>query len=175
MLKTNLHGQVRQTVLPKWKPLLPLFEAVINALQAVQDASKGAHKVVVEIERGSDLGLDDQPPITGFKVSDTGVGFNDENFDSFNTSFSEYKVARGGKGLGRFIWLKAFEYVEIDSVFTETSCCSARLFSIRTTIPTTLRQRHPTGSRLGPSSAWSGFESLTKASVRGPPIRSRSA
>jgi hypothetical protein len=65
------------------------------------------------------LGLDDQPPITGFKVSDTGVGFNDENFDSFNTSFSEYKVARGGKGLGRFIWLKAFECVEIDSVFTE--------------------------------------------------------
>ena len=106
-------------MLPKWKPLLPLFEAVINALQAVQDASKGAHKVVVEIERGSDLGLDDQPPITGFKVSDTGVGFNDENFNSFNTSFSEYKVARGGKGLGRFIWLKAFEYVEIDSVFTE--------------------------------------------------------
>lgn len=120
MLRTNLRGQVRQTVLPKWKPLLPLFEAVMNALQAVQDAPGRQHKVIIRIERDPELVDDSLATINGFTVADTGIGFNDINFDSFNTAFSEYKVKRGGKGLGRFIWLKAFHRVEIDSFFTET-------------------------------------------------------
>jgi len=121
MLKTNLRGQVRQTKLPESKPLLPLFEAVINAFQAIQEARDvAAHRIAIDIQRevvGLDLG-DKRPPITGFTVADTGVGFNDANFDSFNTAYSEYKLARGGKGLGRFLWLKAFERVEVASVFT---------------------------------------------------------
>jgi len=120
MLRTNLRGQVRQTVLPKWKPLLPLFEAVMNALQAVQDAPGRHHKVIIHIERDSELVDDGLAAINGFTVTDTGIGFNDVNFDSFNTAFSEYKFKRGGKGLGRFIWLKAFQRVEIDSFFAET-------------------------------------------------------
>lgn len=120
MLKINLRGQVRQTVLPKWKPLLPVFEAVMNAFQATQDASKKkSHKIIIDIERDADLGVDNQAPIRSFKITDTGVGFNDDNYDSFNTAFSDYKMSRGGKGLGRFIWLKAFEKVTITSVFTE--------------------------------------------------------
>jgi len=120
MLKSNLRGQVRQTKLPESKPLLPLFEAVMNAFQAIQETrSIIAHRVTIDIERAVDLDLGEKrPPITGFGVSDTGVGFNDANFDSFNTAYSEYKLARGGKGLGRFLWLKAFERVDIASVFT---------------------------------------------------------
>ena len=56
----------------------------------------------------------------GLLYKDTGEGFNDENFDSFNTSYSDYKISQGGTGLGRFIWLKAFERVEIESVFRES-------------------------------------------------------
>ncbi|NUB05804.1 ATP-binding protein [Azospirillum sp. Vi22] len=119
MFKSNLKGQVRQTLLPKWRPLLPLFEAVVNAFQAIQESPRRAsHHVVVEIERDhTDLLRDDRPQISGFKITDTGVGFNAENFDSFNTSYSDYKLDRGGKGLGRIMWLKAFSRVEIDSVF----------------------------------------------------------
>lgn len=119
MLKANLRNQVRQTVLPKWRPLLPLFEAVMNAIQAIQEAPQRAHKISIEILRETELELDDLPSISGFIITDTGVGFNDANFDSFNTAFSGHKEARGGKGLGRFIWLKAFEKVEIVSVFHE--------------------------------------------------------
>jgi hypothetical protein len=120
MLKTNLRGQIRQTILPKWKSLLPLFEAVMNAFQAAQDHPGATnHRIVIGIERDADLGLDEQAPISSFTITDTGIGFNDENFDSFNTAFSDYKLKQGGKGLGRFIWLKAFEKVEIDSVFSE--------------------------------------------------------
>jgi hypothetical protein len=89
MLKTSLRGQVRQTVLNKYKPLLPLFEAVINAFQAIQDAATVQSKLVIEIERERGLGLDDTPPINGFNITDSGIGLNDTNFDSFNTAFSE--------------------------------------------------------------------------------------
>ena len=77
MLKTSLRGQVRQTVLNKYKPLLPLFEAVINAFQAIQDAATAQGKLVIEIERERGLGLDDTPPIIGFNITDSGIGLND--------------------------------------------------------------------------------------------------
>jgi hypothetical protein len=60
MLKSNLRGQVRQTKLPESKPLLPLFEAVINAFQAIQDAdNRTSHRIAIDVERqvtGLDLG-----------------------------------------------------------------------------------------------------------------------
>lgn len=120
-LKTNLRGQVRQTALPKWKCLLPLFEAVINAFQAIQEADpKRQHSIIIDCERDAVLNVNDElAPFVGFTVKDTGVGFNDANFDSFNTAFSEYKYKQGGKGLGRIMWLVAFEKAEIDSVFVE--------------------------------------------------------
>jgi hypothetical protein len=120
MFKANLRSQVRQTVLPKWKPLLPLFEAVMNSIQSIRDAkrSAGSGRVLIEIERDSDLFSSDTAYITSFTVTDNGIGLDDTNFDSFNTAYSDHKESMGGKGLGRFTWLKAFESAEIKSVFT---------------------------------------------------------
>ncbi len=120
-LKTNLRGQIRQTNLPKWKCLLPLFEAVMNSFQAIQEAgSRPNHSVIIECEREASLELGDEfAPFIKFIIRDTGIGFNDDNFDSFNTAFSEYKFEKGGKGLGRMMWLVAFERANIDSVFNE--------------------------------------------------------
>lgn len=119
MLRTNLRGQIRQTPLPKWKALLPLFEAVMNSFQAIQESKvHRKHKIVIAVDRDATLFEEDDAPIVGFKISDTGVGFDDDNFDSFNTAYSEHKVDRGGKGLGRFMWLKAFDAVDISSVFS---------------------------------------------------------
>lgn len=126
MLRTNLRGQIRQTHLPKWKALLPLFEAVMNSFQAIQDF-KGdrKHKITIIVERANDLFGTDEPEIIGFEIRDTGVGFNDENFDSFNTAYSEHKFERGGKGLGRFMWLKAFDDILIHSVFQDAEAAGA--------------------------------------------------
>jgi hypothetical protein len=120
MLLTNLRGQIRQTPLPRWKALLPLFEAIMNSVQAIQDSKeKRTHKITIDIERDEGgLFKDEAPAISGFSISDTGVGFDDDNFFSFNTAFSEHKYDRGGKGLGRFMWLKAFDQVDIKSVFS---------------------------------------------------------
>jgi hypothetical protein len=121
-LKTNLRGQVRQTTLPKWKSLLPLFEAIMNAYQAIEEADKNrVHSIVIDCEREATLALDpdEETPFINFTIKDTGVGFNDTNFDSFNTTFSEHKFSRGGKGLGRLMWLVAFEKADIESFFRE--------------------------------------------------------
>src|SRR3546814_5521722 len=43
----------------------------------------------------------------------------DRNFDSFNTAFSPRKSQIGGKGLGRFTWLKAFDQALVKSTFRD--------------------------------------------------------
>lgn len=117
-MRANLRNQARQTALPKWKPLLPLFEAVMNSYQAIRAADPTkAHKITIAIDRDNQLLDSEQAPIAAFTVTDTGIGFDDANFDSFNELFSEYKIKDGGKGVGRTIWLKAFDRVLIDSTF----------------------------------------------------------
>jgi hypothetical protein len=121
-IKIDLANQVRQTVLPQWKPLLPLFEAVMNSFQAIRDAKLPATipgRVTIATIRRPGLFADESPPIDGFEITDNGIGLDDDNFDSFNTAFSRRKVLTGGKGLGRFTWLKAFEGARIDSVFAD--------------------------------------------------------
>ena len=59
---------VRQTPLPKWKPLIPLFEAVMKSFQAIRDA-KRANKdgfIKITIERDSNLLEEDFAPIRSF-------------------------------------------------------------------------------------------------------------
>ena len=117
MWTASLSGQVRQTHLPKWKPMLPVFEAIMNAFQAIQDGTPIDPRIIVNVQRDQALGIIEDPKISGFTIIDNGIGFNDINLGSFSTAYSEYKLHRGGKGLGRLLWLKAFEKVEIESVF----------------------------------------------------------
>ncbi len=121
-IKIDLANQERHTALPNWKPLLPLFEAVINSFQAIKDVNlpTGAPgRVTIEVERERALFDEENPPIIGFSIQDNGIGLDDYNFDSFNTAFSSKKEAIGGKGLGRFTWLKAFDLVHVRSVFLD--------------------------------------------------------
>src|SRR5437868_3416360 len=111
-MKASIAGRVRNTSLPKSKALLPLFEAVMNSFQAIEDSGGSGHTIDITAERERTLEEDKPGFITGFVVTDTGVGFTDANYDSFDTVDSPYKAGRGGKGLGRFLWLKAFERVE---------------------------------------------------------------
>ena len=115
--RASLTGQVRQTHLPKWKSLLPLYEAVMNAIQAIEEGKPLDPRITINVHRQKDLGFDEKIPIDGFTVVDNGVGFHDLNMDSFNTAFSTYKIGQGGKGLGRLSWIKAYGDVSIKSRF----------------------------------------------------------
>lgn len=129
-LNTNLRGRLRNTSLPASSGLLPLFEAVVNSIHAIDDAFSNAHagQIIVRIERDGQSSLpgaadirrpgpDSIPEISSFVVTDNGAGFNDENMQSFLTLDSDHKLDRGGRGVGRLLWLKAFEYTTITSVF----------------------------------------------------------
>ena len=126
-LNVDIDGRVQKII--SNNPLLPLFEAVVNSIQAIEEYqlasstnNKGA--ITVEIVRSSaqgSLGIKDNsiPPVTGYIITDDGIGFNDDNIDSFCTSDSKHKRLEGGKGVGRFAWLKFFKNVTVDSVFLE--------------------------------------------------------
>ena len=78
-IKIDLANQVRQTVLPQWKPLLPLFEAVMNSFQAIKDAKlpKGTGMVTIGVFRETGTLLkEENPQIVGFEVTDNGVGLD---------------------------------------------------------------------------------------------------
>src|SRR5580698_7072251 len=79
-IKVDIGNQVRQTVLPQWKPLLPLFEAVMNSFQAIKEADLPKNipgRISIEIERAADLFKDESAPIDSFKVTDNGIGLSE--------------------------------------------------------------------------------------------------
>jgi len=85
--------------------------------------------IEIVVERDPVLpGVDMDGDVNDFTVIDNGIGFNEGNLDSFFTSDTQYKLSRGGKGIGRFIWLKAFKYAEIESHYRESGKLVKRAF-----------------------------------------------
>ena len=134
---TDVAGRVRNVYVPASRPLLPLFEAINNSIQAIEDAHESDGHIEVAIIRDeetlfakSDSRSDRQlAEITGFVVRDNGIGFDERNYEEFNRSDTTYKAARGGKGVGRFMWLVAFETVEIESAWGVDGVTKRRRFT----------------------------------------------
>jgi len=134
-MKLDLPGKLRNTQLSRSKALFPMFEAVVNSFQALEDASEPvpSPSIGIVVKRDPVLpGIEMDGEVNGFTVTDNGVGFNEVNLDSFFTSDTQYKVGRGGKGIGRFIWLKAFEYAEVESHYHENGKLVKRAFKFTT-------------------------------------------
>ena len=135
MNQVVLHSEVKGVVALlknfKSEALLPVFEAVINGIQAIEDKygdNLSAGTISVRVKRSSqqEFSLDadnrKQLEISGFEIQDNGIGFTDDNLESFQTVASNYKAQKGGKGIGRFTWLKAFENATIESVYQNEEC-----------------------------------------------------
>lgn len=117
---------------------MPLFETIVNSLQAIEDAGKASSEGLIEVKLNRLPVLDEnmsRGEITGFTVTDNGIGFDNINFESFLTSDSQLKGDRGGKGIGRFCWLKVFGDVSVDSTYREGEDLYRRqfLFSLGST------------------------------------------
>lgn len=141
-MNTYLKGRLRNTTLPMSQGLLPVFEAVVNSIQGIESLTTAtdADQITIEIVRSTQasLALEDArgrrgapptEPIVGFKIIDTGVGFDDENFKSFETLDSDFKVKKGCRGVGRLLWLKAFSKVLVTSTYADSgSVLKTRVF-----------------------------------------------
>jgi hypothetical protein len=130
---TNLQGKVRNFSLPKDRPLVPLYEAIVNSIHAIEERKNNGDvftgRIDIEVLRERTLFAEsDSNTVKGFRIIDNGIGFNDDNMRSFMEADSEYKLKIGGKGVGRFSWLKAFSYVHIKSTFEENGCFVTREF-----------------------------------------------
>ena len=130
-LTTSLAGRVKNTSLPKSHALLPLLEAIVNSIQAIdaRRADSGEPgRIDVRVHRDAQAELDFGPagpgrtpmkPIVGFTAKDNGVGFTPANVSSFETLDSGFKSDLGCRGVGRLLWLKAFERVSVRSAYLE--------------------------------------------------------
>lgn len=96
----------------------PLVELVVNAIQAIDQKGVKNGLIQIEILRSGQADIIDRlEDIDGFIVKDNGVGFTKGNRDSFDTLYTEHKIADGGKGFGRFTCLKYFNRVKVASTF----------------------------------------------------------
>ena len=129
-MSLNILGQVAQIKLSPAKALWPIFETVINSIQSLEDGDIAEKRIVITAFRPEPtaLMLDEKCGITdelthfeSFVVTDNGNGFNSENYSSFLEAYSQLKVKKGCKGIGRFLWLKTFDSVNISSVYCENN------------------------------------------------------
>lgn len=119
-MKTTIAGRLRNMDVAPRRVLLPLYEAVMNSFQAIAEARASgleAGRIEIHLLRPAILMEEFQADIDGFRIVDDGIGFNDSNYESFCTADSIHKELIGGKGVGRFAWLKVFFGAEIESVF----------------------------------------------------------
>jgi len=76
-MKTDVAGRVKNTSLAASRPLLPLYEAVVNSVEAIQDAENKKGRIEITILRDTQHLLNEQDPslgdITGFEITDTAL------------------------------------------------------------------------------------------------------
>ena len=130
---SNLRGKVRNFNMQKNRPLVPLYEAIVNAINAIDERAQNNESfeglIEIEVVREKTIISDsDSNTVRGFSIIDNGIGFNDQNMASFMEADSEYKMAIGGKGVGRFSWLKAFNSARITSTYKDNGSFVTRSF-----------------------------------------------
>ncbi len=170
-MKLNFQGRIGNVSLPFSRALSPVFEAVVNSIHAIEDAQVNDGSITLRILRN--VGEARQLTLTGerltsrsiaaFVVEDNGIGFTGQHYESFETSDTDRKKARGAKGVGRFLWLKAFNSVRVDSIFEEAGEFWQRKFTFSLSAngiadhelrESALRERRTTVELLAPDSRY---------------------
>ncbi|MCZ2157414.1 MAG: ATP-binding protein [Bryobacterales bacterium] len=145
----------------------PVVEMIVNAIQAIDEAGRKDGKVQVRTQRNAQVELDGSlPEVTGFDIEDNGIGFNDAHRNSFDTLYTDLKIAEGGKGFGRFTGLKYFEDLHVKSTYHDGAVFKARSFSmgkeheiiVREKVTASDKQDTGTVVTLAPLKTWRAFD-----------------
>lgn len=117
--------------------LLPMLECVVNSIISLQKSLLPASekKIQIQITRGNlpeKLNFDNIKTILGYKIIDNGIGFNTNNYKSFQTPFSQINKDFGCKGIGRFTVLAAYKDFLVESNYEENAAWHSRKFKFST-------------------------------------------
>jgi hypothetical protein len=128
---------VEQVDLTSEDVLLPLLECVVNSIISLEQSpkTKAERKIQIQIERGGypqTSTLENLKTISSFKIIDNGIGFNERNYKSFETPFSQINKEFGCKGIGRFTVLAAYKEYLVKSNYQENDKWSFRSFKFTT-------------------------------------------
>lgn len=124
----NIENRVRKLPKPSnaTQGLQPLFEAVSNSVYAVEDRFGDKirnGRILIRVRELSD------PYAIDIVVSDNGIGLDPQRYDAFCTIDTDFKRAKGGKGVGRLFWLDAFREIVVESVYESKKGRFRRQFS----------------------------------------------
>jgi hypothetical protein len=112
----------------------PIVETVVNAIEAIEEQPPaGGGRIAIRVLRSQQIELDLDTAlrdIVGFEFEDNGIGFTDEHRNSFDMLYTDLKIKQGGKGFGRFVCLKYFEDVLVDSTYEQHGAFKRRQFSM---------------------------------------------
>ena len=118
-ITVDINGILRN--IPSTNVYEPIVEAIINGIEAIEEKenlNNGEIKVIFERDKTQNtlegIGEND---FTKVEISDNGIGLNKKNFDSFLIVYSPKKHETGGKGFGRFTYIKTFEKVSVESIY----------------------------------------------------------
>lgn len=121
-ISADIRGIIREIALSPSDFLTPLYEMVVNSIQAIEERNDESERGKIRIEiirdttQGSMFPNQITFPIKSFIVSDDGVGFTKDNYKSYSIAYSAKKQKLGGKGIGRFAALSVFSHISIDSI-----------------------------------------------------------
>lgn len=111
------------------QPLLPLYEAIHNAIHSSQEKENNDIKIEIEIHRDEAFPVNEVARIEGFTVTDYGIGFTDEKTEAFFRLFTKNKKELFNcKGIGRLAYFSSFITVDVDSVFQADGSFMERVF-----------------------------------------------
>ncbi|GAB5417040.1 MAG: hypothetical protein Crog4KO_19060 [Crocinitomicaceae bacterium] len=105
-------------------PLQAFFEAFTNSLESIKiserDFGHSAHAIIVTIHLKMDLFSDQDAQLNFDRITvfDTGVGFNDQQFEQL-INLNEDSKGFNNKGSGRLQYLHTFDKTTIDSTFLD--------------------------------------------------------
>ena len=129
MSRINIQGTI-DNIKSKSNVYTPVIESIVNSIQSISNKDKNYGKIEIILHREKVFEFENQiPNIKSISIRDNGIGFNKKNRDSFDTFYSQYKKEIGGKGFGRFMFVKYFGDVNISSVFrNENGVLKSRKF-----------------------------------------------
>jgi len=106
---------VDEDISPRMTQIDVINEAITNAIHA------NATEIICELGSSDKPLHDGESMVTAKKVNtiriiDNGSGLNDANFESFCKYRSDYKKDLGCKGVGRFVYLKVYQFAAFKSL-----------------------------------------------------------